>query len=64
MRWLGDEILLEIQKTPGNYDAVRRKYLDKLFRLTAEILLLIIRDFLTVSQHPIRISTMGICQDS
>lgn len=47
-----DEILLEIQKTPGNYDAVRRKYLDKLFRLTGRNIIAYYSGFLTKPSAP------------
>ncbi len=47
-----DEILREIQTTPGSFDVVRRKYLDKLAKLTNRNVIAYYSGFLTKPTAP------------
>lgn len=47
-----DEILREIQTTPGNFDVVRRKYIHNLFELTGRNVIAYYSGFLTKSSAP------------
>lgn len=47
-----DEILREIQTTPGNFDVVRRKYIHNLFELTGRNVIAYYSGFLTKSTAP------------
>lgn len=47
-----DEILREIQTTPGSFDVVRRKYLDKLSKLTGRNVISYYSGFLTKPSAP------------
>ena len=47
-----DEILREIQTTPGSFDVVRRKYLDKLSKYTGRNVIAYYSGFLTKPTAP------------
>lgn len=47
-----DEILREIQTTPGNFDVVRRKYIHNLAKLTNRNVIAYYSGFLTKATAP------------